>query len=119
MFQNIGLGSFLDDFQFGFRTSVEHFYPQQPRNGQPANYDIDRFGNLCLISQNNNSRFSNDLPEAKKANYQKSSRSVESLKMELMWNEAENWGDEYIVEKHEEKMKEILLTTVNIDSNEE
>ena len=73
----------------------------------------------CLISQNNNSRFSNDLPEAKKANYQKSSRSVESLKMELMWNEAENWGDEYIVEKHEEKMKEILLTTVNIDSNEE
>jgi len=99
----------VSSFSFGFRSSVEHFYPQQPRNGKSAVYNIDRFGNLCLLSQQQNSRYSNDLPSAKKANYHRPNESIESLKMELMWGDAENWGDENIVKKHEEQMKSLML----------
>lgn len=104
------LENLVSSFSFGFRSSVEHFYPQQPRNGEPANYEIDRFGNLCLLSQQQNSRFSNDLPSAKKANYYKPDDKVESLKMSLMWDKADQWFEEGVIKKHEEKMIEILST---------
>lgn len=100
-----------NNFQFGFRSSVEHFFPQTPRNGEkPPFDDIDRFGNLCLISQQKNSRFSNDLPKAKKANYHRPDDKPESLKMELMWDYADNWNEENLI-AHEELMKEILNST--------
>ncbi|WP_127845471.1 GmrSD restriction endonuclease domain-containing protein [Psychroflexus aestuariivivens] len=95
-------------FQFGFRSSVEHFFPQQPRNGEkPTFKNIDRFGNLCLISQQKNSRFSNDLPKAKKANYHRPDDKPESLKMELMWEKADDWNEENL-KAHEDLMIKIL-----------
>ena len=101
----------VSNFQFGFRGSVEHFFPQQPRNGEKAPFDdINRFGNLCLISQQKNSRFSNDLPKAKKANYHRPDDKPESLKMELMWDHADNWNEKNLI-AHEDLMIEILNTT--------
>lgn len=59
-------------FEFTYRTSVEHFYPQTPMN----NYEVldqstglHDFGNLCLISRGMNSKFSNNMPDAKCANF--------------------------------------------------
>lgn len=59
-------------FEFTYRTSVEHFYPQTPKPGNPAldeNTGLHDFGNLCLISRSMNSTFNNDLPLAKYSNF--------------------------------------------------
>ena len=61
------------DFEFEFRNSVEHWYPQNPseREGIPPWNDndgygsVDRFGNLALLPSSINSRFSNQSPRAK------------------------------------------------------
>ena len=59
-------------FEFTYRTSVEHFYPQTPKLGNPIldkNTGLHDFGNLCLISRSMNSTFNNDLPLAKYSNF--------------------------------------------------
>lgn len=58
-------------FDFSYRTSVEHFYPQKPMKGYPVLNDdvLHSFGNLCLISSSMNSKFSNNMPKAKLANF--------------------------------------------------
>ena len=54
------IGSSVGKFEFSFRTSVEHYYPRNPFNVDKVTEPIvDRFGNLCLISQSINSRLSN------------------------------------------------------------
>ncbi|NMD00099.1 MAG: DUF1524 domain-containing protein, partial [Bacteroidales bacterium] len=61
----------VKDFEYTFRSSVEHYYPQHPidenliLNGKDAKW-LNNFGNLCLISSNKNSRLSNFMPAAKK-----------------------------------------------------
>lgn len=57
-------------FEFSFRSSVEHFYSQNP-DGYPAlheNEGLHSFGNLCLITHSQNSSFSNKSPLEKLAN---------------------------------------------------
>lgn len=58
-------------FDFSYRTSVEHFYPQKTMKGYPVLNDdvLHSFGNLCLISSSMNSKFSNNMPKAKLANF--------------------------------------------------
>lgn len=100
----------FSDFSFSFRTSVEHYYPQNPMEGQDR-LDIntlDNFGNLCLISRNKNSKLSNYMPTAKKEHYAKRG-SIESIKQQIMMQEKHWQGIE--IEDHAEKMKTILLTT--------
>lgn len=95
------------DFKFSFRSSVEHYFPQNPKN---SNYsfesNINRFGNLCLISRNKNSELSNYSPLAKKEHYSKST-IVESLKQQLMM-EYKIWNKPS-VDEHEKRMIELLL----------
>ena len=61
----------VKDFEYTFRSSVEHYYPQHPIDenfvlkGKDAEW-LDNFGNLCLISGSKNSRLSNFMPAAKK-----------------------------------------------------
>jgi uncharacterized protein with ParB-like and HNH nuclease domain len=68
----------VKDFEYTFRSSVEHYYPQHPIDenlvlkGQDAKW-LDNFGNLCLISGSKNSRLSNFMPAAKKDYYTGSS----------------------------------------------
>lgn len=106
-----------NDFSFEFRNSVEHWYPQHPSEGSfdPWTDGVDRFGNLCIIQRNVNSRFSNMSPEAKKSTFEKMI-SKGSLKLRLMselttgndvTNASQNWKDN-VCKEHEEEMIKIL-----------
>jgi hypothetical protein len=72
-------------YRFRYRSSVEHFYPQQPdpdsqidRLGREV---VDQFGNVCLMSRSENSRRSNFAPAAKIGQF-RSDR--QSLKFQVM-----------------------------------
>ena len=89
-------------FEFSYRTSVEHFYPQHP-SGECRVMDpvpLNMFGNLCLISSSTNSKFTNNMPEAKLANFKDMDSVVsQSLKLQDMFrtvqrNRAERAADE-------------------------
>lgn len=99
------------DFKFTFRTSVEHYYPQNPmENIKILNDDIlNCFGNLCLISSSENSRLSNFTPKAKKDFYTK--QNNKSIKQEKMMQENE-WAEEEI-SNHQEKMLNFLKDNLN------
>lgn len=113
--RNNGLDSRIAAFEFTFRSSVEHFYPQQPMNEDipkiPAG-PLHSFGNLCLISHEKNSKFSNYPPDAKKKHYGRST-SLDSLKQFLMM-EPGSWGKTQIG-THEEEMKALLSFNRNSD----
>lgn len=104
------LGKHFDDFQFSFRTSVEHYFPQTDPSGASKMEDVDRFGNLCLISPSSNSRLSNYYPEHKVKFYQENNRA-ESLKQAMMMTYDE-WGPEgkgrTNIENHESAMLGVL-----------
>lgn len=101
------------DFQFEFRNSVEHLYPQNPSEGSSITYweDKDMFGNLCLISRRENSRFSNLSPKLKCQYY---SNIVEkgSIKLRIMGEIINKSSDEEWrqtkCKEHEGKMIDIL-----------
>jgi len=97
-----------DKFTFSFRSSVEHFYPQNPIENIPKleRKDLNNFGNLCLITRSQNSRLSNFTPKAKTDFYTKNPVK-DSMKQGIMI-EYEKWEEEQIRE-HGEAMKEILM----------
>lgn len=97
----------VSSYEFTFRSSVEHYYPQNPMSGQDHLPDetLNSFGNLCLISHSKNSRLSNFMPEAKKEYYQKN--TIDSVKQYMMMKDV-HWNAESIA-KHYEAMKAILL----------
>lgn len=94
-------------FEFAFRSSVEHYYPQNP----VANIDrmekelCDNFGNLCLLSSSKNSRLTNHTPEAKKDYYIKA--GIDSLKQKAMMDYRGEWNEEAI-ENHAKEMIDII-----------
>jgi hypothetical protein len=100
-----------EQFEFTFRSSVEHFYPQNPK-GEDSNplgqKIIDSFGNLCLISASKNSELSNYSPQAKTEHYNKSS-AIESLKQQLMMQQGDNW-DQAAIASHQQEMIDLLAT---------
>jgi hypothetical protein len=102
----------LGEFRFTFRSSVEHYYPQHPRDHNEAQLptlkDCDNFGNLCLISHSNNSRYSDFLPAAKKQ-LRAASKSSESLKQLFMMSYP-HWGPEHesTMYAHESAMIDVL-----------
>lgn len=72
------------DFEFEFRNSVEHWYPQNPSDGTFDLWsDKDTFGNLCIISRSVNSKFSNLSPESKMKSYERIVNRG-SLKLRIM-----------------------------------
>ena len=77
------------DFKFAYRRSIEHWYPQNP-NGQdgesqlPAEF-LHSFGNLCIITDSQNSRFGNSYPEAKLEQWEREGIfHRQSLKLQMM-----------------------------------
>ena len=106
-----------EKFDFTYRTSVEHFYPQKPMPGYeplPTEY-LNSFGNLCLISSGMNSKFSNNMPKAKYDNFGSSEemRSALSLKLQEMMVSVKDgeWEKDQIkahYEKAQERIKNIL-----------
>jgi len=104
----------IKQFEFTFRSSVEHFYPQHPMDGH-AKLDektLHRFGNLCLISHSKNSRLSNFQPKAKRDHFRAaiSKKQIDSLKIYKMFitmDDADDWGATEI-ETHEQQMIKLL-----------
>lgn len=97
-----------DNFKFTFRSSVEHYYPQNPLEGlEPlGQINVDKFGNLCLISNNTNSRLWNLPPDGKKS-YFLNTNIYESLKQKIMLREPKWTLTE--IEKHGKEMKNKLI----------
>lgn len=93
-------------YEFTFRSSVEHYYPQSPKVGHDRlpTKTLNSFGNLCLISHNKNSTLSNDPPELKKKHYKDG--PIDSVKQFLMM-QPERWTAEEIV-KHYNEMVDVL-----------
>ncbi|WP_426491236.1 DUF262 domain-containing protein [Hymenobacter sp. 102] len=101
----------IEEFEFTFRSSVEHFYPQNPKGeiSNPLDQKIlNSFGNLCLISASKNSELSNYSPKAKAEHYNKSS-AIESLKQQLMMQQCNTW-DLTAIEAHQQEMIGLLAT---------
>lgn len=104
----------IKDFEYTFRSSVEHYYPQHPIDDDlniRGTRWLNDFGNLCLISGSKNSRLSNYMPSAKKDHYN-TSLTIDSIKQCLMMS-YKTWdicGDNKINEiaDHGEKMKLLL-----------
>lgn len=72
-----------DDWEFQFRSSIEHFSPQHPIEGKCwKKDDLNSFGNLALITVSGNSKFSNLSPVAKINSYP--SIVNQSLKLKIM-----------------------------------
>ena len=92
------------DFEFTYRDSVEHFYPQNPIGGESVD-NVNSFGNLCLITSDMNSRLNNLPPSAKREIWEKS-KSQPSIKLSKML-ETENWN-KTAIEKHKIDMLEVL-----------
>ena len=111
------------DFIFEFRNSVEHWYPQNPSEGTFEQWKdgVDRFGNLCIIQRNVNSKFSNMSPEAKKSTF-KDMISKGSIKLRIMSELTEKNGDksaslywkETMYKQHEEEMLDMLKQSCEI-----
>lgn len=77
----------VKNFKFRYRQSIEHWYPQNPNEEDTNLKKLDdnylhSIGNLCLITQSQNSKFSNLRPESK-AKW-KDDFSTQSLKLQWM-----------------------------------
>lgn len=107
----------FDHFKFAYRRSIEHWYPQNP-NGHdgesqlPAEF-LHSFGNLCIITDIQNSRFGNSYPEAKLKQWEKEDIfHRQSLKLQMMAKitskKDSGWGPKQITELEKE-----ILTRVN------
>lgn len=97
------------DFEFTYRDSVEHFYPQNPISGKSVE-NVDSFGNLCLITSDMNSRLNNLSPAAKREIWN-ASKSRQSIKLSKML-EPKEW-DENAIRSHKREMLEILFDDRN------
>ena len=104
------------DFEFEFRNSVEHWYPQNSSDGSFDSWeDRDTFGNLCIISRSVNSKFSNLSPESKMKSYSKMVKKG-SLKLRIMGGIIQNSSNEVWIDskcqEHENEMISILKKSV-------
>ena len=105
----------VNSFEYTFRSSVEHYYPQTPINNIVDAIDdslLHSFGNLCLISHEKNSRLNNHSPMAKKDHYGKSA-TLDSLKQFLMMKN--NHWTTYEIERHDKSMIDVF--SANLNSN--
>ena len=76
----------VKDFEYTFRSSVEHYYPQHPIQGKDSEIPkewLHNFGNLCLLSSSKNAKLNNNMPAAKKDYYRKSP-TIDSIKQWIM-----------------------------------
>jgi hypothetical protein len=111
----------VTEFEFTFRSSVEHFYPQHPMDGflPLESAALHEFGNLCLISHSKNSRLSNFPPKAKLAHFaanikQKQIDSLKLYNMIKMVEEKSDWGEGEI-KNHGSQMLNILFRSTITD----
>lgn len=108
-----------DKFRFTQRTSVEHFYPQNPEDNNYLEKDkLDSFGNLSLLSSSENSKMTNRLPGSKSMAYFgtiEGRKTMPTLKYHIMMNICKSngycWNNDNI-SNHSENMIEILKNEI-------
>lgn len=104
------ISPFQDNWQFLFRSSIEHFQPQHPVEGECWEQDdLNGFGNLALITVSGNSKFSNLPPTGKINSYP--SIINQSLKLKIMEKMTRLGDGKWTEEKanrHKDEMINIL-----------
>lgn len=99
-----------NDWQFQFRSSIEHFYPQHPTELSPwADADLNCFGNLALITVSGNSTFNNAMPVGKAST--NPGIIAQSLKLKIMaemMGQNNNIWDQKLAHIHQDEMFNIL-----------
>jgi hypothetical protein len=110
----------VKEFEFTFRSSVEHFYPQHPMDGflPLKSQSLHKFGNLCLISHSKNSRLSNLPPKSKLPHFEAniSQKRIDSLKLYQMiklTKAADHWSVDEI-KTHGDEMLAILCASTKV-----
>ena len=79
----------FEDFKFTYRRSIEHWFPQNP-NGHDGESQLSAeflhsFGNLCIITDSQNSKFGNSYPESKLTQWKREDIfKRQSLKLQIM-----------------------------------
>ena len=100
------------DWQFQFRSSIEHFYPQHPTELSPwADADLNCFGNLALITVSGNSTFNNATPVGKAST--NPGIIAQSLKLKIMaemMRQNNNIWDQKLAHIHQDEMFNILVS---------
>lgn len=100
----------IPNFQFQFRTSIEHFYPQHPIEKEIWDAkSLNCLGNLALITVSSNSRFSNLDPQSKVSSYPETIRQSPKLKLmsEMMKSNGNVWNQQ-LAKTHEVEMMKLL-----------
>ena len=121
---------FAKPFNFEFRDSVEHWYPQHPdadADGCPEWSEVDqehgvvdRFGNLALLQSNINAHFSNQPPQGKCGYETTKNGSIKLRMMAILTKAAENnesWRSS-ICEEHETEMLGVLKADCEKNPND-
>lgn len=79
----------FDHFKFAYRRSIEHWFPQHPNSDEKIEKLDDQFlhsfGNLCIITDSQNSKFGNLVPSAKYKQWE-GIFDRQSLKLQIMAN---------------------------------
>jgi 23S rRNA-/tRNA-specific pseudouridylate synthase len=103
------------NYQYQYRTSIEHFFPQHPAEMTKwEDNDLNSFGNLALITTSGNSKFSNNSPAGKIQSY--NSIIKQSPKLMVMEQMTKNNNNEWTCElarKHEKEMLGLLQKEVD------
>ncbi|MGE7216210.1 DUF262 domain-containing protein [Priestia koreensis] len=100
-----------NEFEFKYRNSVEHFYPQNPN--QAENHErlddeyLNNFGNLCIMARRHNSLRSNLMPSAKIKEFSSTSQSLKFELMEKLAKKNDDWNASEIIQ-HGTEMKKLL-----------
>jgi len=103
------------DFQFVFRNSIEHFYPQHPDGQIETAYgalenpaDRELFGNLALLTVRDNSKFTNNPPylKAEDARVREQSPKLDLMAVAALVDKRA-W-DSSAIHKHHEEMLDLL-----------
>lgn len=77
----------FDQFKFAYRRSIEHWFPQHPNSDERVEKMDDQFlhsfGNLCIITDSQNSKFGNLVSSAKYKQWE-GIFDRQSLKLQIM-----------------------------------
>ena len=77
----------FEDFKFAYRRSIEHWFQQHPNSDERVEKIDDKFlhsfGNLCIITDSQNSKFGNLVPSAKYKQWE-GIFDRQSLKLQIM-----------------------------------
>ncbi|MFL1731764.1 DUF262 domain-containing protein [Moraxella oculi] len=102
-------------FKFTSRNSVEHYYPQNPINGEKLSDNDDEngkilnnFGNLCLINHSQNSSLNNRMPDEKKSGYKDNVARHQSVSIKQLLMFTYKAWDKNTIQEHGEKMIQLL-----------